>query len=82
VLAAVTRGDADAGIVYTTTMRGAQGVDVIALPDADNTPALYSISALTAAPEPRGAAAFRALALSPTGQSILHDAGFLPIGAK
>jgi molybdate transport system substrate-binding protein len=82
LLAAVTRGDADAGIVYTTTMRGAAGVDAVAVPEADNTPALYSISLANGAAEPLAAAAFRALALSAAGQAILHDAGFLPIGAK
>jgi len=83
VLARIAAGEADAGIVYVTTLLGAgnavQGIDV---PDAQNTPVLYSISAARVAKEPRGAAAFRELALGPVGQQILHEAGFLPIGSK
>jgi len=83
VLAKVAAGDADAGIVYTTSFAGGENaVGRIDVPDAQNTPVLLSISAAREAKEPRGAAAFRALALGPTGQQILRDAGFLPIGAK
>ncbi len=69
-------------IVYVTTMRGAEGVERIDVPAADNQPVLYSISATRSAAEPRGAAAFRALALGDVGQAILREHGFLPIGAK
>lgn len=83
VLAKVAAGEADAGIVYTTSCTGADGkVAKIEIPEADNTPVLYSISAAREAPQPQAAAAFRALALGPTGQQILHEAGFLPIGDK
>jgi len=83
VLAKVAAGDADAGIVYVTSFAGA-GDDVqrVYVPEDQNTPALYSISSAREAKEARGAAAFRALALGPAGQQLLHDAGFLPIGAK
>lgn len=83
VLDRVAAGDADAGIVYTTTFAGAtDAVERVAIPEAQNTPVLYSISAAREAAEPRGAAAFRALAIGPTGQQILREHGFLPIGAK
>lgn len=82
VLAAVREGRADAGIVYVTTFAGAEGVERIDVPENENQPVLYSISVDREAREPAGAEAFHALALSPAGQSILHDCGFLPIGAK
>jgi len=86
VLAAVAAGEADAGIVYATSLAAAgeraARVELVAVPEGDNTPVLYSIATTRQAKQPQGAAAFRALALSPVGQRILHDAGFLPIGAK
>lgn len=82
VLAKVAGGEADVGIVYVTSFAGTPQVDRIDVPEADNTPVLYSISATREAKEPQGAAAFRALALGPTGQQILREAGLLPIGAK
>lgn len=82
VLATVVAGDVDAAIVYRTSFRGAEGATCVEVPEADNTPVLYSIAAVREAPEPRGAAAFRALALGPVGQAALSAAGFLPIGAK
>jgi molybdate transport system substrate-binding protein len=83
VLQLVAAGEADAGLVYATSFAGA--ADTVArvdLADGDNTPVLYSISTARMAREPRGAVAFRALALGPAGQQLLRDAGFLPIGAK
>lgn len=83
VLALVASGDADAGIVYATSFAAAgDAVQRIDVPDDQNTPALYSISTAREAKEPRGAAAFRALALGSAGQQLLRDAGFLPIGSK
>lgn len=83
VLAKVKTGAADAGIVYATSFAAADAtVQRIEVPEADNTPALYSISVVREAKEARGAAAFQALALGPIGQQILRDAGFLPVGQK
>jgi molybdate transport system substrate-binding protein len=82
VLTKVAAGEADVGIVYATSFAGTPAVERIDVPEADNTPVLYSISATREAKEPNGAAAFRALALGPVGQQILHEAGLLPIGAK
>ncbi len=83
VLAKIAAAEADAGIVYVTSFAGAsEAVERIDVPEAENTPALYSISTAREPQEPRGAEAFRALALGPTGQQLLHDAGFLQIGEK
>ncbi len=83
VLAAIAAGEADAGIVYVTSFAAAgDAVQRIDIPDAQNTPVLYSISSAREPQEPGGAEAFRALALGPVGQQVLRDAGFLPIGAK
>jgi molybdate transport system substrate-binding protein len=83
VLEKIVAGEADAGIVYVTTFVGdPPGAEQIAVPDQANTPALYSISVAREPAEPAGAEAFRALALGEVGQQILHEAGFLPIGAK
>jgi molybdate transport system substrate-binding protein len=83
VLAAVRAGQADAGVVYVTSFADEPAsVARVDVPEADNQPVLYSISVDRLAREPAGAAAFRALALSPVGQGILRDCGFLPIGSK
>lgn len=89
VLQQVANGTADAGIVYVTSFAdgtaagiATNAVQRVDLPAECNTPVLYSIATARQAPEPRGAAAFRALCLGPAGQQVLHDAGFLPIGAK
>ena len=83
VLTEVGAGRADAGIVYVTTFADLPGTaEAVEMAATDNAPVLYSISMTREAKEPRGAEAFLALALGPTGQTMLHDAGFLPIGAK
>ncbi|MBL8754582.1 MAG: extracellular solute-binding protein [Planctomycetes bacterium] len=82
LLAKLAAGEVDAAIVYVTTLRGVDGIVRVDVPAAENQAVLYSIAAMRKAAEPRGAAAFRALALSPTGQAILQEHGLLPIGAK
>lgn len=83
VLEHIAAGRADVGIVYQTTLRGAPDtVQAVELPLADNTAALYSISAIREAPEPQAAAAFRALALGADGQRQFAEHGFLPQGTK
>jgi len=83
VLAKVAAGEADAAIVYATSFADAgDGVQRIDVPESQNTPVLYTITATRQARDARGAAAFRALALGPAGQQVLREAGFLPVGAK
>ena len=83
VLAKVADGGADAGIVYVTSFDDAPGrAQRIDVPEEQNTPVLYSISVTREPKEPGGAAAFMEMAVEPVGQQLLHEAGFMPIGAK
>ncbi|MEO8329609.1 MAG: molybdate ABC transporter substrate-binding protein [Candidatus Nanopelagicales bacterium] len=77
VLAKVTTGEVDAGVVYVTDVRAA-GADVAELP----VPAKLSVSTdymvapLAEASEPDLASEFTDFVLSPAGQQVLADAGF------
>jgi molybdate transport system substrate-binding protein len=86
VLRRLIAGEADAAIVYVTSFADVPGaldaVQRVDVYEQHNTPALYSISVAHPSAEPRGAAAFRALAIGAAGQRILQDAGFAPIGSK
>jgi molybdate transport system substrate-binding protein len=77
VLAKVTLGEVDAGVVYVTDVQAAgttvKGVQIPANVNASTT---YPIAALTKASNAAGAAAFVAFVLSPAGQSVLTAAGF------
>jgi molybdate transport system substrate-binding protein len=78
VLAKVTLGEAQAGFVYRTDARAAgAGVSVVDIPANLNVIAEYPIS-IVATPQPLLAKEFVSLVLSPQGQKILADAGFLP----
>ena len=77
VLAKVTLGEADAGIVYRSDAMAAKGKAIpIAIPDALNVTAEYPIAALKAAPRADLAAAWIALVMSPAGQATLAQHGF------
>jgi molybdate transport system substrate-binding protein len=79
VLAKVTLGEADAGVVYRTEARAAKDkVEVVAIPVELNVPARYPIALVKAAPQPELARAWIALVLSADGQGRLAAAGFLP----
>jgi molybdate transport system substrate-binding protein len=80
VLAKVTSGEADAGLVYVTDVISADG-DVVGVdfPEASAAVNTYPITTL-ADSESRGLAeAFVALVLSEDGQRVLRDAGFGPV---
>jgi molybdate transport system substrate-binding protein len=77
VVAKITLGEADAGIVYETDVRAAGGkLGSVPIPDAQNVIASYPIATLSGAPNPKGAAAFVAFVLSAEGQGILRSHGF------
>lgn len=79
VLAKVTSGEADAGLVYLTDVRAAQGA-VLGLDFPEARAALNTYPITTVADSDAGdlAAQFVALVLSEDGRAILREAGFGP----
>jgi molybdate transport system substrate-binding protein len=79
VVAKVQLGEADAGIVYVSDAVAAPELKTIEFPTTDNVIAKYPIAALKSAPQPDLAADFIAFVLSPDGQAILKEWGFIPV---
>jgi len=82
VLAKVALGEADAGIVYSSDVTGADAerVEVLEIPDAFNVIAAYPLVALTDADQPALAEKFITFVLSAEGQAVLQRHGLLPAG--
>ncbi|MBA3946637.1 MAG: molybdate ABC transporter substrate-binding protein [Herpetosiphonaceae bacterium] len=80
VLAKVTLGEADVGIVYTTdiSLDGADKVGRVDIPDALNTIASYPIAAIKGSKNAELAAKFVSYVLAPEGQQVLVKYGFIP----
>ena len=80
VVAKVSLGEVDAGIVYATdvTDSPARRVGTLQVPDRFNQPATYPIAPLAHAPQPVLAQQFVDFVLSPAGQQVLAGYGFLP----
>lgn len=77
VLAKVTLGEADAGIVYVTDARAAgENVATINIPTAVNVVNPYYIAAVEGSPQPELAEDWLALVSSQAGQRVLQAAGF------
>jgi molybdate transport system substrate-binding protein len=76
-LTAVSEGDADAGIVYVTDATGDK-IDKVVIPDEANAIANYPIAVVEASTNQATAQAFIDYVLSPAGQDVLKQAGFLP----
>lgn len=77
VLGKVSSGEADAGIVYRTDVKGAGSrVASIPFPEAAKTVNVYPIAAVAHAPNGAGAAAFVAYVTGPAGRKALASAGF------
>ena len=76
-LAAVARGDADAGIVYLTDARATAGVDTVEIPAADNAEASYPIAVVNTTANRGLAAAFVDLVSGPAGRAALVAEGFI-----
>jgi molybdate transport system substrate-binding protein len=77
VLAKVTLGEVDAGMVYVTDVKAAgTAVKGVEIPPNVNASTTYPIAALTKATNAAGAAAFIAYVLSSQGQAVLTAAGF------
>jgi molybdate transport system substrate-binding protein len=77
VLAKVTLGEADAGIVYRTDARAAgDKVSIVPIPADVNVTASYLVAAVTGAAAPDLAQAWLALLLGPEGSERLRAVGF------
>ncbi|MEU4450702.1 molybdate ABC transporter substrate-binding protein [Nocardioides sp. NPDC023903] len=77
VLAKVTSGDADAGVVYVTDVTAAgDTVTGVEFEESDQVVNTYPISALDGSDDADLAQEFVDLVLSETGQKVLTDAGF------
>lgn len=78
VVAKVTLGEADAGIVYVTDARAAgDKAEGVSIPDAQNVLAAYPIATVTTTRNAALANAFVAFVRAPDGQQILARAGFV-----
>lgn len=76
VLTKVAAGEADAGLVYATDVRGDDEVEVVAAAGAEDVVNRYPIVALEEAANPEAAAAFVAFVLSAQGRAVLEELGF------
>ncbi|MEO8178242.1 MAG: molybdate ABC transporter substrate-binding protein [Deltaproteobacteria bacterium] len=78
VLAKVSLGEADAGIVYRTDANTAQDkLSIVTIPADLNVMAEYPIAVVAAAPQPVPAGEWVKFVLSPAGQELLGKAGFI-----
>jgi molybdate transport system substrate-binding protein len=74
----ISAGEGDAGIVYVTDVAPiAAGVSTVALPPEYTPTAFYPLAVIKGTPSPALAAKFIAYVLSPAGQAILRQHGFL-----
>ena len=80
VVTKVSLGEADVGIVYVTdiTADDADKVGKLDIPDALNTIATYPIAPVSDSKNPEMAQAFVDLVLSPEGQGVMAQYGFIP----
>jgi molybdate transport system substrate-binding protein len=77
VLAKVTLGEVDAGVVYVTDVKAAgRRVRGIPIPGGVNASTSYPIATLTSAPNPQAAQSFTDYVLSAEAAPVLADAGF------
>jgi molybdate transport system substrate-binding protein len=78
VLSKVSLGEADAGFVYITdSVAAGSDVKVIEVPMSAQPPIEYQIAVVSASKNKAGAEAFVEKVLSPEGQQVLKDAGFI-----
>jgi molybdate transport system substrate-binding protein len=79
ITAKVALGEADAGVVYATDARIAEG-DVVVLPvPASFQPSIEYVAAVVRGGDEGRATAFLDLLRGPTGQAALAQAGFVPV---
>lgn len=79
VVAKITLGEADAGIVYVTDARAAgTRAEGVPIPTAQNVVTGYPLATVRAAPNPGAAARFVELVRSEDGRRVLAEGGFEP----
>lgn len=76
VLTKVSAGEADAGLVYATDVKGVTAVSSFVPAGASKVVNTYPVVALSGSHNAAAAAAFVAFVLSPAGQSVLKGLGF------
>lgn len=79
IVTKVTKGEADAGVVFVTDVPA--DAEIVQVPDAFNAELPLSIAPVTAGKNPAGAAAFIAFMTAGEGREILTEAGYLPPAA-
>jgi len=72
---AVAEGDADAGIVYVTDIKG-ERVSAVSIPEEHNAVVTYPIATMKATTNAAAAQAFVAFVLGDRGRAVLEQAGF------
>jgi len=83
VVGKLTQGAVDAGFVYATDVRGAQGrLEAIELPDALAPRVAYGVAIVKGGKHPEAARRFVAGLLDGAGAESLRDAGFEPPPAR
>lgn len=82
VVTRVALGEADAGVVYVTDVADRRDVSRVDIPADQNIVALYPIALLRDASHPEAGRTFIDFVLSPTGQRILRQHGFLPVPGR
>ena len=78
VLAKLALGEGDAGIVYVTDAKGADGIETVAVPDSANVPATYGGVVVKSSASPAEAAAFLEWLTGPAAGAVFAKAGFTP----
>jgi molybdate transport system substrate-binding protein len=78
VVAKISLGEADAGIVYSTDAMADPSLPTISIDDPYNVTPSYPLAVLTGAPQADLAGQVVAFVLSTEGQAILDSYGFLP----
>lgn len=83
VLAYLTQGEVDAGVVYETDVRASKGQVWLAAraPAGSHDPIVYPIAVIAASRDKLAARRFVDLVAGPTGQAIFTKRGFLPLEA-